>query len=80
MSGLLPGEIISSEGLIKYLIHPSGGLKNIPGDARKILLLNQADLGIIQAKAKNIAMNLVGVYDSILIASLYQEGKGIPAR
>ena len=75
LSGILPGEIITSDGLSKFLIHPAGGLKNIPRNARKMLLLNQADLGVIQAEAKNIAMNLAGVYDSILIASLYKEGK-----
>jgi molybdenum cofactor cytidylyltransferase len=79
LSGILPGEIISSEGLIKFLIHPSGGLKNIPRDARKILLLNQADLDIKRAEAKNIATNLAGEYDSIVITSLQRDGNDFPA-
>ncbi len=78
LSEILPGEIITSEGLSKLLTHPSGGLKNIPGEARKILLLNQADHGLIQAEAKNIAMHLMGIYDSILIASLERDEKQFP--
>jgi len=79
LSGILTGETITSEGLSNLLMHPDGGLKNIPGDARKILLLNQADQGLIQAEAKDIAMNMMGIYDSIMIASLERDEKRFPS-
>jgi len=37
------GEILESRHLVKGLISPDGGLKNIPQDARRILLINQID-------------------------------------
>jgi len=37
------GSRLESEHLVKALISPQGGLKNIPADARKILLINQID-------------------------------------
>ncbi len=37
------GARLESEHLVKALTSPQGGLKNIPGDARKILFINQID-------------------------------------
>ena len=37
------GETLESHHLVKGLISPAGGLKNIPENARKILLINQID-------------------------------------
>ncbi|HDN04430.1 MAG TPA: putative selenium-dependent hydroxylase accessory protein YqeC [Chloroflexi bacterium] len=37
------GARLESEHLVKALTSPRGGLKNIPADARKILLINQID-------------------------------------
>jgi len=37
------GERLESEHLVKALTSPQGGLKNVPVDARKILLINQID-------------------------------------
>ena len=41
--GLPLGEIMESHHLVKGLISPDGGLKNIPPGARRILLINQID-------------------------------------
>ncbi len=41
--GLEEGETLESQHLVKELISPQGGLKNIPDGARKILLINQVD-------------------------------------
>lgn len=35
------GEVIDSKMLTRYLIHPQGGLKNIPNHAKKILFSNR---------------------------------------
>lgn len=37
------GEILESHHLVKGLIAADGGMKNIPGGARKLLLINQVD-------------------------------------
>ena len=41
--GLPLGERLESHHLVKGLISPQGGLKNIPVNARKLLLINQID-------------------------------------
>jgi molybdenum cofactor cytidylyltransferase len=70
LSGLAPGEIITSEALLRVLTHPSGGMKNIPAQARRLVLLNQADSPELQSEAKNLAEKLLSAYHSVVIASL----------
>jgi molybdenum cofactor cytidylyltransferase len=41
--GIPMGEILESQHLVNELTSPQGGLKNIPENARKILLINQVD-------------------------------------
>jgi probable selenium-dependent hydroxylase accessory protein YqeC len=43
LSGLEMGQAITSEAVARALSHLSGGLKNIPAGARRVVLLNQAD-------------------------------------
>jgi molybdenum cofactor cytidylyltransferase len=69
-SGIIPGQDIKAEGLIKVILHQKGGLKNIPKNARKIVLLNQADEPTLQAKAGEIALGIKDHYDSVVISSL----------
>ncbi len=49
LSGLAPGETITPEALLRVLTHPAGGLKNIPPQARRFVLLNQADTPELQS-------------------------------
>jgi molybdenum cofactor cytidylyltransferase len=70
LSSLAMGETISPEALLRVLAHPSGGLKNIPAQARRLVMLNQADTAEIQAQAKALAGNLIPSYDAVIIASL----------
>lgn len=70
LSGLEIGSPITVEALSQVLRHPLGGLKNIPEDARRSLLLNGADTSELQAQAARLANQLQASYDSILIASL----------
>lgn len=72
LSGLAAGETITPEALLRILIHPAGGLKNIPALARRLVLLNQADTPGLQAQAKALAENLLTAYHSVTIASLGQ--------
>jgi molybdenum cofactor cytidylyltransferase len=72
LSGLGPGEMITSDALVRVLTHPSGGLKNIPTSARRVVLLNQADTPELQAQAKGLAEKLLSAYNSVVIASLEQ--------
>jgi molybdenum cofactor cytidylyltransferase len=70
LSGLAMGATISSEALLHVLTHPLGGMKNIPAQARRLVLLNQADSPELQAQAKTLAMDLLATYHSVIIASL----------
>ncbi|HLF73381.1 MAG TPA: selenium cofactor biosynthesis protein YqeC [Anaerolineales bacterium] len=73
LSGLNTGEAVTSEALVRVLIHPEGGLKNIPTGARKVALLNQADTPSLQALGRGIAGQLIPAYHAAMIASTKQE-------
>jgi molybdenum cofactor cytidylyltransferase len=70
LSGTQIGEFITTETLVRVLTHPTGGLKNIPEKARKIVLLNQADSPELQATGNSIARHLLSSFHSVVIASL----------
>jgi len=72
LSGLAIGATISSEALLRVLTHPQGGMKNIPAQARRLVLLNQADTPELQAQARALARGLLAAYHSVIIASLRQ--------
>jgi molybdenum cofactor cytidylyltransferase len=69
LSGLELGAVITPETIAAILGHSEGGMKNIPGDARRVVLLNQADTPELQAAGQSLARQLLPVYHSILIAS-----------
>ncbi len=76
LSGLLIGAAITPEAVVKVLTHPSGGLKGIPAQARRIALLNQADTlrndSFVEklALAGRLAGMLVGQYHAVLVCGL----------
>ena len=70
LSGLAPREPVTPAGVVRALLHPEGGLKNIPANARHICLLNQADTTELQAVAQGMAEDLLEIYDAVVIASL----------
>jgi molybdenum cofactor cytidylyltransferase len=72
LAGLRPGAEISQEGLARELLHPQGGIKNIPSGARRTLLLNQADSQDLRDAAETMvgAAGLLSVYDSVVVSSL----------
>ena len=73
LSGIEPGMEITLEALLKVLTHPSGGLKNIPRNSRRSVLLNQADTGKLQAIAYRMVQPLLASYDSVLISGLNEK-------
>jgi molybdenum cofactor cytidylyltransferase len=73
LSGLLPDDRITAEAVTRTLTHPAGGLKNIPPGARRVVLLNQADMAEQQAAASRMVQPLLRSYDSVVIASLQEQ-------
>ncbi len=71
IAGLMPGDEIDIEALANVMRHPRGGLKNIPGQAIKVGLLNQADTPELQDKAAALARMLLDDYSRIVVASLH---------
>ncbi|MBA4380577.1 MAG: putative selenium-dependent hydroxylase accessory protein YqeC [Anaerolinea sp.] len=65
-------QVVTVEMVAKVLMHPQGGLKNIPANARRVALLNQADTAELQAQAKALAEGLLSAYHAVVIASLQQ--------
>jgi molybdenum cofactor cytidylyltransferase len=70
LSGLAGGDAITAEAIARVLCDPIGGLKNIPPQARRVALLNQADTPVLQAQAQLIARLTLPAYDAVVIAAL----------
>jgi len=70
------GEQITSETLARMLMDPEGGMKNIPLNARRITLLNQADTLEQQSMAKKLAGFLLSEFQSVIISSSNVERSG----
>jgi len=69
--GNLPiGEDISVGAIENVIGHKQGGLKNIPNNANRILLLNQADTPSLQIQAGKIAKKLQSSFSSVIVAEL----------
>src|SRR5690349_15315463 len=73
LSGLNIGETVTPDSLVRVLIQREAGLKNIPTNARKIILLNQADTHELQSAAQGLTQALLPVHDSVIITSLEQQ-------
>ena len=75
-SGLALGDEITIDAMANAMLHPLGGLKNIPLGARRIALLNQADTQALQAQAQAVATRpgratrLLSAYNAVIITSL----------
>ncbi len=70
LSGLQDGELISVEAAAKVLTSPRGGLKRIPKQAERVLVINQADDPHLQSLAGRLAELCLPVYDRVMITSL----------
>ena len=72
LSGLPLNESITSDALVRVLTHQNGGLKNIPPQARRIILLNQADTSELQSIGGTMSTSLLEHFDSVIVGSLRQ--------
>jgi molybdenum cofactor cytidylyltransferase len=76
ISGIQIGEIITPLALTRVLVSTEGSLKNIPPQARKIVLLNQADTTRLKASAASLKMDLLQFYDALIISSFKMQNLG----
>jgi len=74
LSGLAFGESISTKALIQVITSENGGLKNIPPEAKRSVILNQADTPEMQSTAHAMTDELLSRFHSIVIASLRNDG------
>lgn len=72
LSGARLHEALTSQNLVAILTHPQGGLKNIPPNAKRIVLLNQADTPELQSTGGGMAPELLKHFDSVIVGSLQQ--------
>lgn len=79
LSNLKMGEIVTGKAIAKVLLHKDGGLKKIPPNARRMVILNQADTPELKSSAKTISGMLIAEYRSSIIASLSQKGIALPS-
>jgi molybdenum cofactor cytidylyltransferase len=69
-TGLPLGQIITPGALIHLLTHAEAGLKNIPPEATRTLLLNQADTLELQSIARGMIRPLLAQYAAVIISKL----------
>lgn len=72
VSNALNQQVVTPELVVRALIHPEGGLKNIPLHARRVALLNQAETPPLQAMGGKMARQLLSHFDAALVGSLQQ--------
>lgn len=71
LTGLQEGETITIESVRDMLLHPLGGLKNIPPGALKAVLFNQAEDGVTQGIIQYIVPDLLaGGYDRVIVGGV----------
>ncbi len=68
ISGVHLGESVTGDALTRVLLSERGGLKNIPPNARRIVLLNQADSPALVTEARHIAERLIAEFHAVIIA------------
>lgn len=73
LTGLSMGDVLTTDSLIKYLAHGSGALKNIPPNAKRIALLNQADTPELLSTCSVIAKAVSPVFDAVIAGSIHRE-------
>lgn len=64
------GESITTQDLLKILTHPKGGLKNVPVNAKRVAVLNQADTPELQSIGGSLARELLNDYGAVIVCSL----------
>ena len=70
ITGLQLDQIITPDALTRLLTHPEAGLKIIPAEARRSILLNQADTQELQSIARGMTGSLLPHFEAVLISNL----------
>jgi molybdenum cofactor cytidylyltransferase len=70
ISGLQIGQTISEQDLLRVLLHEEAGQKNIPANARRIVLFTQAIDAMLQARANTMAKSLLPHYQAVIITKI----------
>ncbi len=71
---LKENEPVTIESICNMLIHAEGGLKNIPPNAQKVVLFNQADTQDSQIQARKVVQKLLtNGYQKIIVGSLSKD-------
>lgn len=73
ISGLQIGETITPDVITRVLTEGRGGLKNLPAQSRKTVLMNQADSDELQSSANRMVRPLLSAFDSVIISNLREE-------
>ena len=66
------GDEITPEALVRFLLHASNPWNRFPARARRVIVLNQADVPTLQSVARGMAHKLLSRFHSVIIASLTQ--------
>lgn len=77
LSQLPLNQTITPDAIVNVLTHPQGGLKNILSDARRIVLLNQADTPELQSLGGGMSQKLLKHFNSVIVGSLENENASV---
>lgn len=72
LSGLPLSAPVTPQAVTAVLAHPEGGLKNIPANARRIALLNQADTPELRSIGGGMVRELSPHFHAVVLGSLLQ--------
>lgn len=70
LTGLEIGRPITEQSVVAMLKHPQGGLRNIPVNAQRFVLFNQADDEVREQAALRMAAGVLPEYDGVLIGAV----------
>ena len=71
LTGLLEGQTITIESVRDMLLHPLGGLKNIPPGAQKAVLFNQAEDSVTRGIIEYIVPDLLAEgYERVIVGGV----------
>ncbi|MBA3072095.1 MAG: putative selenium-dependent hydroxylase accessory protein YqeC, partial [Anaerolineae bacterium] len=71
LTGLLEGQTITIESVRDMLLHPLGGMKNIPPGAQKAVLFNQAEDTVTRGIIEYIVPDLLaGGYQRVIVGGV----------
>jgi len=70
LTGIALGEAVTPTALVRLLSQPAGGLKNIPAQARKVVLLNTYKADHQLPHVQKMALELLQTFDAVIAAEV----------